>query len=174
MPAKAKVTKEMIIDAGFAVAREAGAENISARTVSERLHCSTQPVMYHFATIEALKTCTAVMEQVTTLTKLPELAGASFGFVGLVYYQLFLVCGVAAIAGKDIHSNEVKTQCIECITVNAMARGLRAFTSKVITAILERYKLKGMEKGVDALVEFVLDWGAIKIVGNRAYKAFLK
>ncbi|MGN1007591.1 MAG: hypothetical protein ACI4PV_01485 [Butyricicoccus sp.] len=119
-------------------------------------------------------TCTAVMEQVTTLTKLPELAGASFGFVGLVYYQLFLVCGVAAIAGKDIHSNEVKTQCIECITVNAMARGLRAFTSKVITAILERYKLKGMEKGVDALVEFVLDWGAIKIVGNRAYKAFLK
>ena len=33
MPAKAKVTKEMIINAGFAVAREAGAENISARTV---------------------------------------------------------------------------------------------------------------------------------------------
>ena len=55
MPAKAKVTKEMIIDAAFAVARETGAENINARTVSERLHCSTQPVMYHFATIEELK-----------------------------------------------------------------------------------------------------------------------
>ena len=55
MPAKAKVTKEMIVDAAFAVAREAGAENINARTVSERLHCSTQPVMYHFATIEELK-----------------------------------------------------------------------------------------------------------------------
>lgn len=55
MPAKAKVTKEMIVDAAFAVARETGAENISARTVSERLHCSTQPVMYHFATIEELK-----------------------------------------------------------------------------------------------------------------------
>ena len=55
MPAKAKVTREMIVDAAFAVAREAGAETISARTVSERLHCSTQPVMYHFATIEALK-----------------------------------------------------------------------------------------------------------------------
>ena len=55
MPAKAKVTKEMIVDAAFAVAREAGAENISARTVSERLSCSTQPVMYHFATIEELK-----------------------------------------------------------------------------------------------------------------------
>ena len=55
MPAKVKVTKEMILDAAFAVARETGAENINARTVSERLHCSTQPVMYHFATMEELK-----------------------------------------------------------------------------------------------------------------------
>ena len=55
MPAKVKVTNEMIVDAAFAVARETGAENVNARTVSERLNCSTQPVMYHFATIEALK-----------------------------------------------------------------------------------------------------------------------
>ena len=55
MPAKVKVTKEMIVDAAFAVARETGAENINARTVSKRLNCSTQPVMYHFATIEELK-----------------------------------------------------------------------------------------------------------------------
>ena len=55
MLAKAKVTKEMIVDAAFAIAREAGVENINARTVSERLHCSTQPVMYHFATMEELK-----------------------------------------------------------------------------------------------------------------------
>ncbi len=55
MPAKAKVTKEMIVDAAFEVARERGAENVNARTVSEKLNCSTQPVMYHFATIEELK-----------------------------------------------------------------------------------------------------------------------
>ena len=55
MPAKVKVTREMIVDAAFAVARETGAANISARTVSERLNCSTQPVMYHFATIDELK-----------------------------------------------------------------------------------------------------------------------
>ena len=51
MPARAKVTREMIVDAAFAVARETGSESSSARTVSERLNCSTQPVMYHFATI---------------------------------------------------------------------------------------------------------------------------
>ena len=55
MPAKAKITKEMIIDAAFEIAQEAGAENINARTVSQKLGCSTQPVMYHFSTIEELK-----------------------------------------------------------------------------------------------------------------------
>lgn len=55
MPAKAKVTREMIVDAAFEIARKTGAENINARTVSEKLNCSTQPVMYHFSTIEELK-----------------------------------------------------------------------------------------------------------------------
>ncbi len=55
MPPRAKITKEMVIDAAFEVAREAGGENINARTVAKRLNCSTQPVMYHFTTIEELK-----------------------------------------------------------------------------------------------------------------------
>ncbi len=55
MPPKAKITKDMVVDAAFEIARETGAENINARTVSKKLNCSTQPVMYHFATIEALK-----------------------------------------------------------------------------------------------------------------------
>lgn len=55
MPAKIKVTKEMIIDAAFEVARAEGVQNVNARTVSQKLGCSTQPVMYHFATIEDLK-----------------------------------------------------------------------------------------------------------------------
>lgn len=55
MPPKPKTTKEMVIDAAFEIARETGAENINARTVAKKLSCSTQPVMYHFSTIEALK-----------------------------------------------------------------------------------------------------------------------
>ena len=55
MPARAKVTEEMIVDAAFEIARKTGAENINARTVSQKLNCSTQPVMYHFSTIEELK-----------------------------------------------------------------------------------------------------------------------
>lgn len=55
MPPRAKITKEMVIDAAFEVARAEGAEKINARTVSQKLGCSTQPVMYHFAKIEDMK-----------------------------------------------------------------------------------------------------------------------
>ncbi len=55
MPAITKVTKEMIIDAAFEIAKEMGAENINARTVSQKLSCSTQPVLYHFKTIEDVR-----------------------------------------------------------------------------------------------------------------------
>ena len=52
---KAKITREMVIDAAFEVTRAMGSENVNARTVSEKLGCSTQPVMYHFARIEEMK-----------------------------------------------------------------------------------------------------------------------
>lgn len=55
MPPKPKITKEMVIDAAFEIARETGAEDINARTVAKKLNCSTQPVMYHFSTMEQLK-----------------------------------------------------------------------------------------------------------------------
>ena len=45
----------MIVQAAVEVARQSGYESINARTVSEQLHCSTQPVMYHFSTIDAMK-----------------------------------------------------------------------------------------------------------------------
>ena len=55
MPPKSKITRDMIVDAAAAIVREAGAEALNVREVARRLHCSTQPVMYHFATMEELK-----------------------------------------------------------------------------------------------------------------------
>lgn len=52
---KPKITREMIVEAAFEIARASGAERINARSTAARLHCSTQPVMYHFSTIESLK-----------------------------------------------------------------------------------------------------------------------
>ena len=55
MPPRARITREMVVDAAFEVARVAGAEGINARSVSQKLGCSTQPVMWHFRTIADLR-----------------------------------------------------------------------------------------------------------------------
>ena len=40
MPPKAKITRDMIVDAAVGIVRDRGFESINARTVAERLHCS--------------------------------------------------------------------------------------------------------------------------------------
>ena len=55
MPPRVKTTKEMIINAAFEITRSHGIEAINAKSVANYLNCSTQPVMYNFATIEELK-----------------------------------------------------------------------------------------------------------------------
>ncbi len=55
MPPKPRVTRQMVLDAAFALVREKGVESLSARAVAEALGCSTQPVMYNFRTVEELR-----------------------------------------------------------------------------------------------------------------------
>ena len=57
MPPKAKINREMIIDAAYDIVREFGEENINARNIAEKLGCSTQPVLYVFKTINEIKEC---------------------------------------------------------------------------------------------------------------------
>lgn len=55
MPPRTTITKEMVIDAAFEVTRTEGMEKVNARAVAQKLGCSTQPVMYHFAKIDDMK-----------------------------------------------------------------------------------------------------------------------
>ena len=55
MPPKTRINGDMIVGAAVEVIRRSGFENVNARTVADELHCSTQPVMYHFSTVENLK-----------------------------------------------------------------------------------------------------------------------
>lgn len=50
MPPKTKITREMILDAGFEIVRENGIEALTVRAVADRLGCSTQPILYGFKT----------------------------------------------------------------------------------------------------------------------------
>ena len=55
MAPKVRITRDMVVDAAVEIARQLGHESINARAVARQLGCSTQPVMYHFSTIEALR-----------------------------------------------------------------------------------------------------------------------
>ena len=55
MPPRSKITRDMVVEAAFALARRQGVEQVNPRAVAQELGCSTQPVMYHFATIQELK-----------------------------------------------------------------------------------------------------------------------
>lgn len=55
MPPKAKITKEMVITAGFDIVRKEGQENLNVRRIAAELYCSTQPIMYHYKTVDELK-----------------------------------------------------------------------------------------------------------------------
>ncbi len=55
MPPKSRISRQMILDAGLQIVREEGIHALNVRAAASRLHCSTQPIMYHFATMKDLK-----------------------------------------------------------------------------------------------------------------------
>lgn len=55
MPPKSRITREMILDAAYAIAKEQGIDFVNARTIAQRLGCSTQPVLYHFNSMEDIR-----------------------------------------------------------------------------------------------------------------------
>lgn len=55
MPPKSRITRQMILDASLQTVREEGIQALNVRSVAARLHCSTQPIMYHFSTMQDLK-----------------------------------------------------------------------------------------------------------------------
>ena len=59
MPPKQKITKEMVVDAAFELARKRGHDKITAQAVAKVLGCSTQPVMSQFKKVEELRTAAA-------------------------------------------------------------------------------------------------------------------
>lgn len=55
MPPKSRITREMILDAAYAIAREQGIDLVNARNIAQQLGCSTQPVLYYFNHMEDIR-----------------------------------------------------------------------------------------------------------------------
>lgn len=90
MPPKAKITKEMIIEEAFQIAREQGADKITARSISQQLSCSTQPVLYYFSSVEDIKkaVCQKADEYHTNyLTRLDPTSDSPMLDIGINYIR---------------------------------------------------------------------------------------
>lgn len=64
MPSKEKYTRADIVSAGVELIRSRGEAVLNARSLAAALHCSTQPIFRHFASMEELRA--AVLEQTHT------------------------------------------------------------------------------------------------------------
>ena len=58
MPPKPRITRQMILDAAFALVRTEGHEALTARRLAAALGCSTQPILYQFESIDQLAALT--------------------------------------------------------------------------------------------------------------------
>ena len=55
MPKATSITKEMIIEAAFNIVRKEGFESLSARNISKKTGCSTQPIYWVYKNMDDLK-----------------------------------------------------------------------------------------------------------------------
>lgn len=55
MPPKVKITKTMILNAILAITRETGFESVNARSIANKLQCSTRPLFTCYENMEELK-----------------------------------------------------------------------------------------------------------------------
>lgn len=78
MPPLQKVTKEMVLDAGYQIIRESGIDHVNARSIASFLSCSTQPIYSCFATMDELRealfsyTCTKLVKEVLKNEEQPD------------------------------------------------------------------------------------------------------
>ena len=52
---KQKITKEMIVEAAFEIARNGGMEQVMVKNIADKLHCSVQPIYSYCKNMEGLR-----------------------------------------------------------------------------------------------------------------------
>ena len=52
---KQNITKEMIVEAAFEIARNGGMEQVMVKNIADKLHCSVQPIYSYCTNIEGLR-----------------------------------------------------------------------------------------------------------------------
>lgn len=107
---KQKITKEMVVDAAFELAREGGMERVLVKNIAARLNCSVQPIYSYCQSMDGLRR--DVFRKVHDFVeKYLSRDGGSFQSTGQAYvrlareepelFKLFTLCPREGVACLD-------------------------------------------------------------------------
>lgn len=87
MPKATTVSREIIIDAAFEIACQEGFASLSARNISKKIGCSTQPIYWVYKNMEDLKreVCNKAMQYLSNIIHRYQKTGKPFLDFGLGY-----------------------------------------------------------------------------------------
>src|SRR5215469_13727343 len=93
MPRTSSITKEMIIDAAFEIARADGFTALSARNIAKKMVCSTQPIYWIYENMEVLKqdVITKMLQFLSSQIASHTKTGKPFLDLGLGYVHVAFV-----------------------------------------------------------------------------------
>lgn len=87
---KQRITKKMVIDAAFEIARKSGMEKVMVKSIAEKLNCSVQPIYSYCENMESLRREVAwcakkfVQEYISAHIDIDDL----FGSTGRAYVKM--------------------------------------------------------------------------------------
>ena len=100
---KQRITKEMVVDAAFEIARKDGIEKATVKTIAEKLGCSVQPIYSYCKNMDGLKNDVAEKARTFILAEVGKTVDRNdlFRSTGHAYIQIaknkyFHFCGKAA------------------------------------------------------------------------------
>lgn len=72
MGRKAKIDKQMILEAAYELLDEGGIEAVAIKSIASKLNCSTQPVSWHFGSMTELKKALYFFATEKSFSELPS------------------------------------------------------------------------------------------------------
>lgn len=91
MPTRPKISREMILNAALEMVSASGYASINIKNLAKQLHCSTQPISWHFGNMEGLRRELSAYAAAYAKKKLRPTAKSSriaFTEVGMAYINL--------------------------------------------------------------------------------------
>lgn len=125
MPKVSTITKEIVIDAAFEIVRAGGFSSLSARSISQYIGCSTQPIYWVYDNMELLRhdVVQRAIDHLNNIITGYHQTGKPFADLGLGYiyvahkeallFKAIYMENIANIKLSDFPKNPIITKTLE-------------------------------------------------------------